>query len=274
MSKNLECYFTTGEFANICGVKKQTLFHYDEIGLFSPAHTLANGYRYYSYRQLYVFIMIRTLKELNMPLKEIKTYLSTRTPENYLALLHEKLAEVDTAITHLSQIKNRLTTATKHTMLALHTRHAEPILAEEDSEYLLISSPLSSATQKEFSEFTLEYIQFCNNHMLSTHDPLGCLIQFEDIADGLKNCFTCLYSTTLDPTIPSVITKPKGLYAITYHHGSYATTYLTYQKILAFLSKYNLQPGAFFYEDYLIDDLASSQESDFVTRIRIQIKQD
>ena len=37
MEKQSELYFTTGEFAKILGVKKHTLFHYDEIGLFSPS---------------------------------------------------------------------------------------------------------------------------------------------------------------------------------------------------------------------------------------------
>ena len=37
MDQRSELYFTTGEFAKILGVKKHTLFHYDEIGLFSPA---------------------------------------------------------------------------------------------------------------------------------------------------------------------------------------------------------------------------------------------
>ena len=35
MEKQSELYFTTGEFARILGVRKHTLFHYDEIGLFS-----------------------------------------------------------------------------------------------------------------------------------------------------------------------------------------------------------------------------------------------
>lgn len=36
MSEDVKKYFTTGEFSKLCRVKKQTLFHYDEIGLFSP----------------------------------------------------------------------------------------------------------------------------------------------------------------------------------------------------------------------------------------------
>ena len=31
-------YFTTGEFAAICGVSKQTLFYYDQQGIFCPDH--------------------------------------------------------------------------------------------------------------------------------------------------------------------------------------------------------------------------------------------
>ncbi|MFE4512310.1 MerR family DNA-binding transcriptional regulator, partial [Bacillus subtilis] len=49
MSEDVKKYFTTGEFSKLCRVKKQTLFHYDEIGLFSPEIKKENGYRYYSY---------------------------------------------------------------------------------------------------------------------------------------------------------------------------------------------------------------------------------
>ena len=55
MEKQSELYFTTGEFARILGVRKHTLFHYDEIGLFSPALKEENGYRYYFVWQMDMF---------------------------------------------------------------------------------------------------------------------------------------------------------------------------------------------------------------------------
>ena len=42
---------TTGEFARIMRITKETLFHYDEIGVFQPELTQTNGYRYYSIYQ-------------------------------------------------------------------------------------------------------------------------------------------------------------------------------------------------------------------------------
>ncbi len=47
--------FTTGEFADLCGVQKQTLFHYDDIGLLKPEYRCKNNYRYYSIQQLNQF---------------------------------------------------------------------------------------------------------------------------------------------------------------------------------------------------------------------------
>ena len=44
-------YMTTGEFARRMGVTKNTLFHYDYIGLFSPEIVDTNEYRYYSIYQ-------------------------------------------------------------------------------------------------------------------------------------------------------------------------------------------------------------------------------
>ena len=79
-----EMRFTTGEFAALCGVTKHTLFHYDETGIFSPAIRGENGYRYYAPAQIEVFQVISSLKELGMPLSDIKAYLDRRSPETLL----------------------------------------------------------------------------------------------------------------------------------------------------------------------------------------------
>lgn len=80
MSEDVRKYFTTGEFAKLCHVKKQTLFHYDEIGLLSPEIKKANGYRYYSYHQFELFQVISLFKEVGIPLKRIKPLLTDKTP--------------------------------------------------------------------------------------------------------------------------------------------------------------------------------------------------
>lgn len=54
-------YLKTGEFASLCGVTKDTLFHYDDIGLLKPARVGENGYRLYGLYQLDTFDLISVL---------------------------------------------------------------------------------------------------------------------------------------------------------------------------------------------------------------------
>ena len=84
MSEHFQNKISTGTFAKLCGVPKKTLLYYDEIGLFQPDHIAENGYRYYSYRQFEVLSVILALREIGMPLKEIKEYIDNRTPENMI----------------------------------------------------------------------------------------------------------------------------------------------------------------------------------------------
>ena len=75
-------YLTTGEFAKLAGVTKHTLFYYDEI-IFSPRSKMKRtDTRYYYLSQLEVLDVIYILRELNMPLNEIQSYMDSRQLPN------------------------------------------------------------------------------------------------------------------------------------------------------------------------------------------------
>ena len=78
MSRNE--YLTTGEVARMMGTTKNTLFHYDQLGIFSPEARGDNDYRYYTVRQMDVLDAIITLRELGMPLPENKEYMEHEAP--------------------------------------------------------------------------------------------------------------------------------------------------------------------------------------------------
>ena len=105
MEKKSELYFTTGEFARILGVRKHTLFHYDEIGLFSPALKEENGYRYYFVWQMDMFEVIRALQKLGMSLGEIKEYMENRSPERFMSMMDGKKRQIDEEIRRLKNMK-------------------------------------------------------------------------------------------------------------------------------------------------------------------------
>lgn len=97
-------YMTTGEFAKLMGVTKETLFHYDKIGLFCPATVNEKGYRFYSIHQMEHFDTICLLKSLGMSLEEIRTFLQNKTADRYYELLLKKQTQLDQEIHKLQQM--------------------------------------------------------------------------------------------------------------------------------------------------------------------------
>ena len=94
-------YMTTGEFARRMGVTKNTLFHYDNIGLFLPEIVDTNDYRYYSIYQMEVFDTIIILKEMGMPLNEIKEFMDHRSPESLMELFEKEDKKITEQIKRL-----------------------------------------------------------------------------------------------------------------------------------------------------------------------------
>lgn len=273
MNKNLQNYFTTGEFAKLCGVNKRTLFHYHDIGLFCPAITDEKGYRYYSYRQFDVFLIISILKELNVPLKKVKTYLDERTPERLINLSKQKITEVDREIEKLITMKHLLEETIVFTNKGIHADYNKIILEEQAEEYIICSSLLKEESNKDYIKWMLEFTSFINSTQSKDTSFVGTMLSKENIADRNYNNYSYFFAKTIKKQINSSITiKSKGLYAVAYHHGSYETTYKTYDKLLNFLEKKHLSMGEFAYEEYLLDEIAVKNENDYITQITVAVE--
>jgi effector-binding domain-containing protein len=68
-----------GRFSTVCRLTVKALRHYDELGLLQPAVVdPESGYRYYSLTQASEAERIRALREIDMPLEEIRALLRER----------------------------------------------------------------------------------------------------------------------------------------------------------------------------------------------------
>jgi len=68
---------TIGEFATMTRLSRKALRHYHELGLLEPAAVdERNGYRYYDATQIEVARIIRRLRQLDLPVPELKAYLA------------------------------------------------------------------------------------------------------------------------------------------------------------------------------------------------------
>ena len=111
--KKQEINLTTAQFAAIHEVNPRTLHYYDSVGLFSPERKGENQYRYYTSRQSIDFEYIRMLKELNMSIRELRSYVQEPGPDKFMELADEKINEINREIqrpvsyTHLDVYKRQ-----------------------------------------------------------------------------------------------------------------------------------------------------------------------
>ena len=75
------------EMASLHGVSRQTLILYDKNGLLKPVEIAENGYRYYSVDQIPRLRQICLLKEMGVPLSDIRAHLEAPTTDSMRALL-------------------------------------------------------------------------------------------------------------------------------------------------------------------------------------------
>jgi len=77
---------TVHEVSELAGISVRTLHHYDAIGLLSPTETTEAGYRLYDDDALAQLQCILLFKELEFPLKDIKSILDSPNFERNKAL--------------------------------------------------------------------------------------------------------------------------------------------------------------------------------------------
>ena len=100
---------TIGEMAKINHISEQTLRLYDREGLFSPVYRdEKTGYRYYDIRQSAQLDMIRYMKALGMPLKEIRIHMKKWDMGRVRQLLRENRDAIDQKIVELNLQKRAI----------------------------------------------------------------------------------------------------------------------------------------------------------------------
>lgn len=99
-----------GRFAQITRLTPRALRLYDELGLLSPAYTDPHtGYRYYRIQQIELAERIRELRELEVPLEDIRQGLQNTNPWSALLLEHrQRLAHRQMEISALLERLDRL----------------------------------------------------------------------------------------------------------------------------------------------------------------------
>lgn len=262
---------TIGQFATMHGINKKTLMWYDEIGLFKPATiNPENGYRYYSYYQSSILETILLLRELDVSINEIQTFMKNRSAASLEILLNEKIIELDHNITHLKAIRKTLSN---------HRQNMRTLLTMDLSE-------ISIVEKKECSLVTIDIsadISFDKEvEMITDKTKKYQIHRLHDASYGSMISVTSLYNKNFDDysklfiEIPFPIQKaglhikPGGKYLRAFYKGDWDKMYNKYEEILDYVKKQKLGLSGFSYE-MVINENVIDRIEDCIVQIEIPI---
>ena len=102
---------TVQQVSKLTGVSVRTLHHYDDLGLLTPTKTTESGYRLYDEEALRKLQTILFFRELEFPLKQIKSFLddpdfdARQALDDQIHLLELRAEQLQQLISHARQIQ-------------------------------------------------------------------------------------------------------------------------------------------------------------------------
>lgn len=265
---------TIGQFAALHGINKKTLMWYDEIGLFHPALIHPdNGYRYYSYYQSSVLETILLLRELDVPIDEIRAFMKNRSAESMEQLLREKIEDLDRNMAYLKGVRKTL---------AYHCQNMQTLMTMDLSEISVVRKEERSLVTVDVSQ----NISFDKTVELITAETKKYqLRRLHDASYGVMIPVESLYSGNFDDyskmfiEIPFPIKKgglhiqPAGAYVRAFYRESEKNAVLCYKKILDYTAEHGLVLSGYSYEIIINENVIDRME-DALVQIEIPVKTD
>ena len=261
--------FSTGEFADLFDINKDTLLYYDKINLFKPAGIHSNGYRYYTLEQLDSFIAIHSLRSVNLPIKDLKKYFASPSIDSLNELASIQIEKIKNEISNLKEIQTLLSNITEVTNELSNVTIGELIIKEMPVEYVLYSSAKDVDWDAPVEELSNMYEEFIKEIGIKELASFGSVLKTNKLLNEEYQKVECLFCRMEGP---NAVKKPAGMYAIIYHQGKYDSLKGTYFDLIKELKKQDFITDGDVYEEYLLHSLVATNEDDYITKISVKVK--
>lgn len=274
MSERKQQYFSTGEFAALCGTTKDTLFHYDQIGILTPRRDAQNRYRQYTSEHFFVYDLICVLRQAGSSLEEIGAYLKQHDPSCFLTLLREKRLQIAEQVRQLEQMDQMLQHTIQTTETALQETYDLPKIEwQEEETLLLVQLQEGEGDSMDHVAVRLaEHFARCAKYHLADRFPLGSIISEQAVRAGSSVESHLFSRVPADFPEAALHVKPAGTYATIFYRGTFDTFDEGYSSLLKFVKTRNCEICGNAYVNDLLSYLASGSEEAYVFRISVQVK--
>lgn len=247
-------------------ITPHTLRYYEKIGLLTPEYS-ENGYRQYSYEHIQILNTIRDLRSFDIPLSKIKSYLNNKNSQLTRELLQFEIDAIQERITELNEKEKLLRERIELIDEVNHKDLLQVEIISQQKRQLV----LGQAAEIDKKDLYLELKKLHKEHEKelnsNNQNIFGSILK---PMDG-KIKHQVFYCT--DGTLPEIHseTLPMGDYAAIYYGGNYKARDSALHQLQTYIHQKKLQTSGPFYEFYLLDFHETNQESEYVTKVEIQL---
>jgi len=269
-------WLTSGAFAALCGTTKETLRHYKDIGLLSPARQGDNGYFYYDVEQFYDFYAISIFRQTGTPLEEVRRCLQGQDAAQTLALLREQRVRLEAELRKLEHMDFVLSSALRNLEFGPVSDmvpqaawfEAEHLLALPAEELEGLMTP--AASEDEMLIAVLERCQALREQYgIQTDFQLGAIHQPGE--RGGPGAISHLYTRIKEKAdFPYYMEKPAGRYLYLCCRGRWDISE-GYTALKSYILEQGLETTGDFYACDLAGFILNSVEKNAASMISVQL---
>ncbi|MGF6885096.1 DNA-binding transcriptional MerR regulator [Nocardia sp. GAS34] len=262
---------TIGEFSRVTHLTVKTLRHYHDVGLLAPVHVGEDtGYRYYSLDQVPIAQVIVRLRNLDMPVPDVKAVLATRDAaarnqliSAHLARLEHQLSQTQSAVDALRDLLSQPAggSAIEHRTVA-----AQPALAIRE---IVNRQDIATWWQGALGEL----YGLTTARKLRPTGPAGGVFANEILTteQGEALVFVPVDAPTSTPARPvgrvEPLVVPGAELAVATHHGPLTTIDVTYGDLGTYTARHEIGVDGPLREYYLRNPLDATRDEDLVTEV-------
>lgn len=100
---------TIGEVADLLKLSAHTIRYYEKEGLVKPSHMTETGYRLFDYEDILLIGSLMTLRDSEIPIKDIRTLIGEYKKSNHKILLEKSKEKVQKEILRLQNLEADIT---------------------------------------------------------------------------------------------------------------------------------------------------------------------
>lgn len=264
-----ERLYTTGEVAKMFAIKKDTLFYYDKIGLFSPVTRKGStSYRYYSSKQLKILDTIISMRDMGVSIDELKEYIKDISSDSFLDLMDVEVKKLDSIINEYTIKKKTIQATAKH-IIDAKTKPLNTLLITQEDTRHFFSLPIIHTGKGYNEDWNKTYEKIWERINSAKIITMGSILSKDAFLGSSFEDLSYVVGYTIFKNSGSA---PKGMYANYYVKGNNQSLLEGYRDFKNKIEKEGLLIASDIHEEYSVEALSEKNEKDFITHLFVKIE--